>query len=215
MGFALVAVVATLTVTPVIALSVGALALGYWARRLNRVFLVLVGAGIIAGLLLGSQVTNRYELQFEQAQQPGRHALVPQTVSYRLEHWSNDLLPALGGRWLTGYGPDLPPTLAFQYTESLYFELLFRGGLLLLALYGFLIWTLASDALRRARAPAPEERSVARVLFVVLGLLLFMHLIEPYFITTGMPHLLWVLAALLYRIPTVRRSSRAASATGS
>jgi hypothetical protein len=190
-------VLATLTVAPVLALSVGALVLGWWAKRLNRIFGILVVSGVVGALVLGSQITSRYELQFAPSQQTGRPALVPQTIAYRWDHWTNELLPALSGRWLTGYGPDLPASVAFRFTESLYVEFLFRGGLVLLAMYAFLTWALASQALRRARAPGPEDRAVARVVVVMVALLVFMHLIEPYFITTGMPHVLWVLAALL------------------
>jgi O-antigen ligase len=198
-GIGIAATLATLTVAPVLALSVGALVLGYWARRLTRIFLVFTVAGIAGALILGSQITSRYELQFAPQQETGRNPLVPQTIAYRWEHWTQDLLPGLNGRWLTGYGPDLPSNVSFRFTESLYVELLFRGGIVLIALFGFLWWALWSKAWRRSGSPVAEERAMSRVLVIVAASFLLLHVIEPYFITSGMPHLVWVLAALLMR----------------
>jgi hypothetical protein len=51
------------------------------------------------------------------------------------------------------------------------------------------------------RAAVAEALAVATVVFIPL------HLVEPYFVTTGMPHLWWALLglALAVPLPAVRR----------
>jgi competence ComEA-like helix-hairpin-helix protein len=44
----------------------------------------------------------------------------------------------------------------------------------------------------------PEEQAVARVLYVLVLLILFMQLVTNYFVNVGFPHLFWLLTALLY-----------------
>jgi O-antigen ligase len=135
---------------------------------------------------------------FSAAPGADREAFVPQSIAYRFELWTEQLLPAIAGRWLTGWGPDLPSSLSFEHTESMYLTLLFRGGVPLVLVYAALTLALAGAAWRLgARSARPFDRMLARVMFTLVALLAVLHLLEPYFVTTGLPHLIWILAALV------------------
>jgi hypothetical protein len=148
-------------------------------------------------VLFGGAIQDRLAYTFTTAPGAERHALMPQSVDYRLELWTEQFLPALHNHWLTGYGPLLPPHISFEYTESLYLTLLFRGGVVLLLVYAGLMVALGAIAWRAARSRAPARRLAGRVTFLLVGLLAVMHLMEPYFTTSGLPHLVWILAALV------------------
>ena len=59
------------------------------------------------------------------------------------------------------------------------------------ALWGFARRAMISEALE------PEERVVASVLAATLLLLVLIHVIEPYFLDSGPPHVLWSLAGIV------------------
>ena len=84
-----------------------------------------------------------------------------------------------------------------------------RGGLQLLLAY-FALIAVALVALRARAAEGPPERAaVAGALAVATVLLIPPQLVEPYFVTTGMPHLWWALLGLvLAGAEGVRRASR-------
>ncbi|MGH2745155.1 MAG: hypothetical protein ACRDN8_22230, partial [Thermoleophilaceae bacterium] len=95
---------------------------------------------------------------------------------------------------------------------SMYLTLLFRGGIPLLLVYGLLMLALAGAAWRlAARSGRPSDRLLGRAVVALVALLAVLHLLEPYFVTSGLPHLIWILAALvlsgLHDIPVRRRAS--------
>jgi predicted membrane channel-forming protein YqfA (hemolysin III family) len=53
--------------------------------------------------------------------------------------------------------------------------------------------------LGRARVAGDRatETALARALFVLVGVLALLQLIAPYFTTTGLPHLWWIVAGLV------------------
>jgi hypothetical protein len=119
---------------------------------------------------------------------------------------------------VTGYGPQIPPEVMWKYTESVYIGLLLRGGLPLLAIYGLLMWALALVALevaRRAVRPGPIragpderralEQALARGTVVLVVVLAVTQLIAPLFLTTGLPHVWWIVAALVMGAAADRR----------
>jgi hypothetical protein len=173
-----------------------ALALAAWYRRLSPVAAALGATAGGAALLLGSFIQERIAFTFEAAPGTDRAAFMPQSVAYRVELWTGELLPALTNRLLTGYGPDLPAGLTFQHTESMYLTLLFRGGVPLLLIYAGLMLALAGVSWRLVKARSPFDRMLGRTLVVLVALLAVLHLLEPYFVTSGLPHLIWILAAL-------------------
>jgi hypothetical protein len=185
----------SLTLTPMIGALVAALALAAWSRRTAVVACGLLAVAVVAIALFGPKLSNRVDTQFSN---PGhdRPSWVPQTVYYRYQVWTGQYFPALSGKWLTGYGPDLPPSVQFPFTESLYMLLLLRGGLPLLAAYLLLTAALLGATIRARNNPEPERRASARAVAIMIVLLLPMHLIEPYFVLTGGSHLIWIAAAL-------------------
>ena len=203
------ALVQTVTIAPIIGAVVGVAALGWWYRRTKIVLACLACGALLLGALYFPMLQSRSERQF--AQTPGVTTvavspIVPQTLAYRLWIFKTQDMPLLRGRWLTGYGPSLPSSYGFAYTESLYFTMLLRGGLILLAVFLTLMWALLIAARTAMRlAQHAEQLVVARVTVLIVVLLTLIHLIEGYFVDTGPADLIWVLAALLVR-PVGRRT---------
>ena len=206
------ALVLTVTLAPMLGALAGALALAWWYRRSGRVLAYLAVGGLLALLAFQPLLSRRADDQFQtQASSSSDYSLVPHTVSARVGFWTDQYLPALQGRWLTGYGPQIPPEVTWRFTESIYIALLLRGGLPLLLIYGALSVALALIALavgrrgpplaqrRRDTATEPErvEQALGRAVFVLIGVLAVIQLIAPYFVTTGLPHVWWILAALV------------------
>ena len=191
------AMLTTVTFTPLIFAVVAAVILGAWYGRPATVAGGLVVAAIVAVALFGPRLAHRVDQQFSN---PGgdRPSWVPQTVNYRYQVWTHQYFPALSGKWFTGYGPDLPPSVRFPYTESLYMTLLLHGAIPLLAIYLLMTAAMIGAAVRSRDDPESERRASARALAVIGALLIFMHVIEPYFILTGGSHLIWILAALAF-----------------
>jgi hypothetical protein len=172
--------------------------IGLWYRKLGRIVAGLGAVACGAAAVFGSLIAERVAFSFAAAPGTDRELFVPQSVAYRIELWTGELLPAIAGRWLTGWGPDLPSSLSFEHTESMYLTLLFRGGVPLLLIYAGLMLAQAGAAWRLARrAAGPVDAMLARVVLVLVATLAILHVLEPYFVTTGLPHLVWVLAALL------------------
>jgi hypothetical protein len=55
---------------------------------------------------------------------------------------------------------------------------------------------LFAAAVRAGRSRRPGDRVIGRVVAVLVGVLAILHLLEPYFVTSGLPHMIWILAAL-------------------
>jgi len=197
LALALLALMETVTIAPILGVAAGALLLGYWLRRLRRVALFVLASLAVLFLLFAPIFESRYVLQFQPNVAGGGNPFVPETLAYRYDVWTQQYLPALSGRWIAGYGPELPPDIHWRYTESMYITLLLRGGLLLLAVYGGLMLALALAARRLTDDSDPDRRAVARVVFAIVILLVPLHFVMPYFINVGLPHLLWGLAGLL------------------
>ncbi len=199
LGLAAVALIQTVTITPMIGVVVGALLLGFWLQQLRRLLTGLAVAGLVLGLAFGPTLHKRYVLQSGGATAALHtgNPYVPQTLAYRYSVWRDQYLPGLSGRWVSGYGPDLPPDVTWTATESMYITLLLRGGLLLLAVYGGLMWALGAAARRATyEEEDPDRRAAARVLLALVIILVPMHFVMPYFVDTGLPQLLWVLAGV-------------------
>jgi hypothetical protein len=193
-----VALIQTLSIAPIFGVVAGALVLGVWLGGFNRMLLALAGAALVAALVFGPSLEARYSAQFSRAPGSQRSAFVPQTVQYRYDLWTNQLLPQLHGRWVTGYGPDLPPQLQnFPYTESLYINLVFRGGVILLAVWIAMAASLGVSAARSAGRGDPLQDALGATLATALLMLLFMQFLEAYFVDSGTPHVLWIVAGLL------------------
>jgi len=195
LALAAAAAFATVTLTIIMTAAVGVALLAVWYGRIAWVVPTAVILGALALAAFGPSLERRINEQFEPA--VNRPAWVPETMDYRYRLWRDQYLPILrDGRWVTGYGPDSPPNLSFAFTESLYITLLMRGGIPLLLLYLGLTVALLAAALRARGDPDPARQAAARVMVVGSLLLVPMHLVEPYFVMTGMAPLFWITAAM-------------------
>jgi hypothetical protein len=165
----------------------------------------------VLAVVFSPMLQSRYQQQFDARPPVKEIPFLPQNVDFRIQVWSTEFVPVLKNDLVSGYGPELPSSLPFAYTESIYVTLLWRGGLPLLLLYGALMFALVAAA----RAPRDDDdvyRSVpARVVTIAVILSLFMQTLTNYFVNAGFPHLLWVLAALALvreQRPTLRVDRR-------
>jgi hypothetical protein len=197
------ALLQTVTASPIIGFLVGSLLLAWWAGKTGKVAVWLVVAAAVLGLAFAPLLGSRASQQFQTSHQTGSSGAVPQTIGYRYQVWQTEYVPLLSGRLLTGYGPDVPQQLNFPYTESLYITLLMRGGIPLLLVYAALMCAFVAAGARAGRSDDPERRIAGRVLVVVVGVLIFIHLLESYFVDSGPPQLMWLLLGLM--VPTAVR----------
>ena len=192
-----IALITTVTITPIAGTAVGVLVLAVTARPRKRWVVRTATLIVLFSAAFGPILAARYKQEFA-LQAPVQHIpFLPETINFRIAVWTTEFLPVIGKHLVTGYGPDFPPGLAFQYTESIYVTLLLRGGLPLLFLYGGLMLATALRARDFRDDPDVERRAVAQVLFVVVILVIFMQLTTNYFVNAGFPFLFWVLVALL------------------
>jgi hypothetical protein len=193
------AMAATVSFAAIAGVLAGVLALAVWQRRVGRTVAVLIVASLIAALLVASAFEQRVDAQFGTTATVNTTGSLPPTLAFRWEVWTEQYLPQLAGRWATGYGPDRPPfpLVSWSSTESIYVEMLMRGGLALLAIYLALMCTLGAAALRAGRDRDPDRRAAGRALFAVVAALAAVQLIIPLFIGAAVPYLLWILAAIV------------------
>lgn len=203
-----VAMIETLDIAPLLALVVGILIIGVWLGGFNRVLIGLAIALAVAFLLFGSRVNGRFGAEFNRSPGAQRSALVPQTIQYRIDLWSQELLPLLKHHLETGYGPNLPPQLQnFPYTESQYVNLLYRGGVILLGIWAVMFASMGAAGLKSARKDAePLQNALGATVAVGVLCLLFIQAIEAYFVDDGTPQVLWMLVGLLSFHEIPRRS---------
>lgn len=205
-GVAVAGMVASGTFTTTLGILVAALALGAWAGQLGRVALLVGTLAAAASVLFAEIVLVRIAQQFVKGPGSTEASFLPATMVYRYNLWREQYLPELAGRWLLGYGPDLPPGVVFPFTESVYLSLLLRGGVVLLVLYAGLMVALLARAWRAQRDPEPERRAAARALVALIVALVAFHFVEPYFLTSGLPQLFWLLAAVVLAVDAPSRT---------
>ena len=193
------ALAATVSFAPIAGVLAGVLALAASHRRLTRAVVVLTAASLIAALLVASDLEQRVGAQLGSAVTERTTGSLPPTLAFRWDVWTNQYLPQLDGRWATGYGPDRPPfpLVNWSSAESIYVEMLMRGGVALLAVYLALMWALGAAALRAVRGRDPDRRAAGRALFASVVVLAFVQAIIPLFIGAAVPYVLWILAAIV------------------
>jgi O-antigen/teichoic acid export membrane protein len=196
---------ATATLTPVLGVVAGSFALAYWYRRLGRVALTGAVTALVIAFAFGSTVSARYDEQFGQS---GANGGTPSTLAFRWDVWTQQYLPTVRTHLVTGYGPDLPPGAVWKATESLYITLLLRGGLPLLLIYAWLMWSVARSAWRID----DDRRPIARTMVVLTGILVILHTQNNYFIDSGFPQLWWALAGMILAGSKMTAAERAARA---
>ncbi len=210
LGLAAIALVLTVTITTMTGALLGCLAVAAWhpqGRRNLAIGLVCLAAVAVPFLPI---LAGRAEEQSSVAVGTvgaERSAFVPQTVAYRWEIWTTQSLPVLQERLALGWGATLPASVAWRSTESMYITLLFRGGLVLLAVWALMWLALVRTGWQRRRSADVGQRAAARALVVVLGVLLVMQFIQPYLTYGGVSHVVWLLAAVV-AVPAKLAASR-------
>ncbi|MGH3251282.1 MAG: flippase [Trebonia sp.] len=202
-----IALVCTVSATPIAGTAVGVLALAVTARPRKQWLTRVAGLTVVLGAAFGPILDSRFQQQFALQAPIKQLPYLPQNFDFRITVWTTEFLPVIAKHLTIGYGPVFPPGLAFSYTESVYVTLLLRGGLPLLFLYAGLMLALALQARHLRNNPDAERRAIARVLFVVIVLVVFMQMTTNYFVNAGFPFLFWILAALLMS-GTVSRGRR-------
>lgn len=138
----------------------------------------------------------RYHQEFTARVGQTSNGIIPNTVVARIHNWTQQYLPALAGRWVTGYGPGIPSNVTWQFTDSVYVTIVLRGGLVLLGLYAALMAGFASIARPVNRASA-SATAVAAALVTLVIILVPLQILATYFTTSGLPEVIWILAALV------------------
>jgi hypothetical protein len=194
-----IALIETLDIAPVLALLVGIILVGVWLGGFSRVLIGLAIALTVAFLLFGSRLNGRFGAEFNRSPGAQRSALVPQTIQYRIDLWTQELLPLLKNHLATGYGPNLPPELAnFPFTESQYVNFLYRGGVILLGIWAAMFLAMGAAGVKSARKDEePLQNALGATVAVGVLCLLFIQSIEAYFVDDGTPQVLWMLVGLL------------------
>jgi hypothetical protein len=195
---------AAATAIPLLGTLAGTMIVAWRYGRVGRSLLSLVVALSVTGIVIGPVIAARYEQEATTTRayvQPGlnltTNGALPASVAYRVAVWTQEFLPTIGRNIVTGYGPELPPGAVWQYTESQYVTLLLRGGLPLLVIYGFLSWSLFTEA-RREGGRQGVDRVIGRTVEVLTVILVPMLVFNNYFINPGLAELWWILAGLLF-----------------
>ena len=150
--------------------------------------LVTGGVGAL-GVVFFSLIATRYATQNGDG---GGGGVLPHNAAFRIHVWVSQWLPVISHHILTGVGPTIPTAgVIWTSTESLYVTLLLRGGAPLLAAYAALMVVWFAAARRAAGARESALGGVGQVSVVAILLLIPMQLAEPYFVDTGLPHVLW------------------------
>jgi hypothetical protein len=193
-----VALLETLSIAPIIALVAGVAILGVWFKGFTRVFVGLAVVIVVGLLVFGSRIDARIAQEYGRAPGTQGSALVPSTLQYRYDLWTSELLPMLKGHVTTGYGPVLPPQFAnFPYTESLYINLLYRGGVVLVMIFLGLAAAMLAAAITARRDRDPLQKALGPAVLVCVLSIVAIGLIESYFTDDGPPQVLWMLLGLL------------------
>ena len=139
-----IALITTVSATPIAGTAVGVLVLAMTARPRKQWVVRAAGLIVLLSAAFGPILAARYKQQFSPSRLPSsRFPSCPRTSTSASPSGRRNSFPVLAKHLTTGYGPDFPPGLAFSYTESVYVTLLLRGGLPLLFLYAGLMLALA------------------------------------------------------------------------
>jgi hypothetical protein len=169
---------------------------GLLTKGLLRVLVPIILVGLIGAVAFGPVLVSRLEAQGITGTSSEAGG-APQTIDYRMEIWTDQYLPAIAEYWTTGFGPELPPSIEWRSTESLYFTLLLRGGVVLLCSFILLMGAATGASWRQRSSPEPARRAAAITIIASTVALVPMHAVFPYFTASGMPQVWWILLAIV------------------
>jgi len=206
------AMVASAAFGLLIAAAIGCLYIS-WKRGILHVALAAtVPILLVVAVGFGGIYGGRAEQQYSTSTDTYRTPYVPQTLSYRYRLFEEQSVPALAGRWATGYGPDLPPQLAlsnFPFTETAYVTLLLRGGVLLLTLFLVLLGSVYRTAwAARSHAQTDFQSSVATVVVLTTVSFAVLQLIESYLLDSGPSQAYWAYVGVMMAAGAANTSQR-------
>lgn len=174
-----------------IGLVLGLLIFEFFDSRGRTVMIVLVMSIPILVIPLRDSILTRLSFQY------GDGGWIPQTLAFRFYVWKDIFWPIIQETWLWGYHPTMPSTLAWQFPESQYFELLLRSGII--SLLAHLLWvglTLVWLS-RNFRTESDLRRGLSvsgMIIFVVLSIMGFTNGVFTY---SGVIEYLWILVCLV------------------
>ncbi len=174
----------------------GVVYIGARYSRFAKTVRWLAIAAVVCAVVVGPVLASRFDQQFGAVAGSSRSALVPQTVQFREQVWTQQYLPAIAQRPLTGWGVELPQTIQWPYPESQYIAVLIEGGYALLVMYLILLWAMFDRARNASRSRDPVEQALGRALLVCVVSLVPLGAIWPFFSNGGLPQVLWCLFAL-------------------
>ena len=181
LAFALAALVQTASFAPLLGAFVGASLIGLMSGQGRRMLAWLCVAVVIGGGVFGPLIKDRVVQQ--EAQRTNRGSVVPATDNrIPLQTMEDGIHTCDRTNFVSGYGPNLPPGLYFDFAESLYVTLLLRGGILLLLTYLAVMGALALRARSAAHSVETERRVIGRAVLVLVPLLMLIDIIETYFL---------------------------------
>jgi hypothetical protein len=186
----------TAELSAITCLLIGAIVLASQYGHRRKALKWLGAVVIVAALIAGPFLFSRLNQELSSTAGSSRAAGVPQTLDFRWEIWSNQYIPAIEQRPLTGYGVVLPSSIHWIYPESQYVSFLMEGGIPMLALFALLAWAMVERARAAARSTDPLEQALGRALFIVVIAALVMNAIWPYLSNGGLPQTLWCLFAI-------------------
>jgi hypothetical protein len=186
-------------------LLIGACILGLrYGRR--REMMRWLGIGLLVVVVgAGGLLAHRLNTQFTTSAGTGRSPFIPQTLGFRWMIWTQQYIPAVMKRPLTGYGVVLPNSIQWPFPESQYITFLIQGGAPLLAMFGFLFWAMTQQAKRAIRSLDPVDRALGEGLLAATVILAIVNVVWPFLSNGGSPQLLWCLFAILP--PVANRSN--------
>jgi O-antigen ligase len=195
-----VALVLTVTITAMLGAMVAIFIIALWHPRWPR-YLVLAAIGVLVltiafAPVLAARVEDQSRVSVGTLSGQ-RSPLIPESLAFRYEVWTQQSLPALSGRIWSGSGATLPSDVQWRSTESMYITLLFRGGIVLLIIWVALWWAFIRTAWNRRASCDPTQQIACKALIALLSVLLFMQLLQPYFTYGGIGHIIWTLGALV------------------
>ena len=198
MGANLIALIASQTYAPAIALPLGALAVVLVARRLPWRQLA-AGPPVVAAAALAFWPTISGRLA---AQSGGAVGFgIPETLQTRIDYWQGFFVPALvrHGPWL-GTGTLIPaevPRPLVDFVDNGYLWAMFRAGIPGLAVLIGLIGGVAVTAWRGRTSTDGRLRTVGAVCLGAVGSLTLLDTTSEYLSFTGVSQEFWMLVGLL------------------
>ena len=197
LGLMTLALLVSQTLNVLAGLAIVAVMIAVMTRRVAQVLVPLAAVALVGAVIFGPVLLDRVASQEVDNPTSSGGVQTPQTIGYRFEVWTDQYIPAIVDHWMTGYGPELPPSIEWRYTESVYFTLLLRGGVALFGAYAVMMAVTWRDSWRRRNTTELPRRSVAMALVAGIVALVPMQTVFPYFTASGLPQVWWILAALM------------------